>query len=70
MIDYTPLFERAQTEDTYGLGLIVQTNNTHALQVDLYRWLEDHPQYRDIMICIPSLPGLLFLVKKSVELPP
>lgn len=57
------LFQRAMEEE---LGLVVTTNNTPRF---VTKWHDLAKGYDQIMICIPSIPNCIFLVKKSVELP-
>lgn len=65
MKDYTVVFERAREEE---IGLVLKTNNTKGLQIELDHWAKANG-YNDLMACIPSIPDVVFLVKKSVELP-
>lgn len=59
------LLDRAM-EETFGL--IITTDNAHALQLRLYKAMgKAHPS---LMICVPSRPGEIFVVKRSVELDP
>ncbi len=57
---------RAQEEE---IGLAVKTNNTQRLQTDFSNFTRENKQFQDLMFCLPSLPDLVFIVKKSVELP-
>lgn len=64
MTDFTPLFDRARDEE---FGLKVKTNNPTRMQITLCNFAREH-NIRDIMACVVSLEGYVFLVKKSVEL--
>lgn len=49
------------------LGLVVETNNVKAM---VNKITEAAVPYEDLMVCIPSVPDRVFIVKKSVELDP
>lgn len=67
-IDYGPLLERAMQEE---IGLAVEvTNDPSTMQVTIQHYIQNNPQYKPIMICIPSIPHHVFLVQRSVELDP
>ncbi len=57
---------RAQQEE---LGLAIRTNNTQRMQIELCNYTRENEQFQDLMFCLTSLPDLVFIVKKSVELP-
>lgn len=59
------LFRRAISEE---LGVVITTNNPHAMGRDLHLFRKDHPEFASIEINIPSTPDTIMLVKKSVEL--
>ena len=59
------LLNRALTEE---LGLVVETNNPHALEIKLHAIKRASTRYAEIEITIPSTPDTIMLVKKSVEL--
>jgi len=64
--DFTPLFDRAMEQE---FGMKVETNNPKHLQVQLCDWNREHDnRWDEIIVCIPSTPNKVFLVKKSVEL--
>jgi hypothetical protein len=58
------LLRRAREEE---IGLAVETNNVKALYNRLW---EAAKPIEDLMLCIPSTDGFVFIVKKSVELDP
>jgi hypothetical protein len=57
---------RAQEEE---IGLAIKTNNTQRMQMALSDFVRGNERFSDLMFCLPSLPDLVFIVKKSVELP-
>lgn len=63
----TNLFERAMNEE---LGLVVTTNNPKQLQLRLDRHRQEYNLtiFSDILVCIPSTPETVILVKKTVDL--
>lgn len=63
----TNLFERAMNEE---LGLVVTTNNPKQLQIRLDRHRQEYNLtiFSDILVCIPSTPETVILVKKTVDL--
>jgi hypothetical protein len=66
-LDYSPLFDAALAEP---IGLRVETNNPHQLQVTLCQWRQRYglQAYTAIETCCTSEEDEIFLVKKSVEL--
>ena len=66
MKDYTTVMQRAQGVE---IGLAIKTNNTQGLQIEFCNFIRKNPQFSDLMFCLPSLPDLVYIVKKSVELP-
>jgi hypothetical protein len=64
---YATLYNRAISEP---LGLIVDVTNPDRFQINLATWVRNQPDRRfdEIMVCLPSTPDTVFLVKKSVEL--
>jgi len=63
----TNLFERAMAEE---LGLVVTTNNPKQLQFHLNNHRREYNLtiFADIIVCVPSEPNTVILVKKSVDL--
>jgi len=64
------LCERAAEE---SIGLFVSTNNVHLLLLDIYRAISASGQTTEdlgITICVPSIEGCLFIVRRSLELDP
>lgn len=59
------LLNRALQEE---MGLIVETNNPHALSLKLHEIKRAGDRYAAIEITVPSTPNTIMLVKKSVEL--
>jgi hypothetical protein len=57
---------RAQEEE---IGLAIKTNNTKRFQESICDFIRANKQFSDLMACLPSLPDLVYIVKKSVELP-
>lgn len=61
---YAALLERANSEP---LGLAIPTNNPKAMQISFCNVQRALGQ-SDVVVCLPSTPGEVWLVKKSVEL--
>lgn len=64
---YPSLFDRALAE---SLGIVIDVTNAPRFQISLCEWRKNFgkPEYSDILVCVPSTPDQVFLVKKSVEL--
>lgn len=62
--DWAPLLERVMQEE---IGLAVWTNNTHAMQIEICRYIEDHQGFTNLTVALPSIPDHVFLVNKSAE---
>lgn len=60
----TELLDRAASE-TFGLR--IATNNAKALQVNLCN-VQRAIKRRDVIVCLPAEPDVVFLTKRSVEL--
>ena len=62
------LLDRALGEE---LGLVIETNNPGTLQNELQRAKRElGDQYKQLLVCIPSIGNHVFLTKLSVELDP
>lgn len=61
----TELFVRASSEE---LGIVIETNNAKALQVELCNHSKAAALWPEIMVVVPSIDNAVFLVHKSVEL--
>lgn len=59
------LLARALTEE---LGLIVTTNNPHAMSLKLHAVKRNDPRFFGLEITVPSTPDTIMIVKKTVEL--
>lgn len=64
---YHSLFARAISEE---LGIYVNVTNAPQFQHNLDVWRKSCgvQEFSEIMVCVPSVPDKVFLVKKSVEL--
>lgn len=60
----TELLDRAANE---RFGLAIRTTNAKALQVNICNTQRLNGR-RDIIVCLPSTPDVVFLTKRSVEL--
>lgn len=63
----TELLDRAMIEP---LGLVIETNNPGSFKTEVSNHAKTDERYRALMVCVPSIDGHVFLVKKSVELDP
>lgn len=59
------LLSRALTEE---LGVIVTTNNPHAMSLKLHAVKRANREFFGLEITIPSAPETIMIVKKTVEL--
>ena len=59
------LLNRALEEE---MGLVITTNNPHALNMHISAVKRDEPKYASLIITIPSTPETLIIAKRSVEL--
>ena len=59
------LLSRALTEE---LGLVVGTNNPHALTMKLHEIRKANPIFDNLELTVPSTPNTVMVVKKTVEL--
>jgi hypothetical protein len=53
-------------------GLLIESDNMEALRYDLYAKLRAAGMTTEdlgIMLCVPSTPNTLYILKRSVELP-
>lgn len=64
---FKSILDRALSEP---LGLYIECVNPKSFEVQISRIKSVYPNYDSLMVCIPSLPETVFLVKKSVELEP
>lgn len=62
---FKSLLDRALDED---LGLFIELTNPKSFEVQISKIRSIYPQYDSLMVCWPSLPETIYLVKKSVEL--
>lgn len=62
---FRSLLDRALSED---LGLFVECVNPKSFEAQVSRIKQVYPQYDSLMLCWPSLPNTIYIVKKSVEL--
>lgn len=59
------LLNRALQEE---MGLVVSTNNPHALTMKLHEIKSSSERFANLEITVPSTPETVMIVKKTVEL--
>lgn len=59
------LFERALAEE---IGLVVECNNPKKFSDHAHMFAKDVVRYKPLVICVPSTPDTIMLVKKTVSL--
>jgi hypothetical protein len=59
------ILDKALTEE---LGVVVETNNSHALTLKFHEQTRNVSKYDSLQICIGSKPDTVLITQKSVEL--
>jgi uncharacterized protein (DUF302 family) len=59
------LFERALTEE---LGLVIEVSNPKVFELDASKFSKGIARYEPIVVCTPSTPDTVMLVKRTVSL--
>ena len=59
------ILDKALTEE---LGVVVETNNVHALNYHFHDIVKANPKYANLVVCSGGKEGVTIIAQKSVEL--